>query len=428
MAQVSETIRVVVSGVNPQTKNYSILVDTTTGAMVSPPLAISYTGVAAGTDSITAYMDSHSLASNVAEIAWQATNLSIAVSPITVNVYANGSQTAGYVGFGGAFQGTITSNSLIINEVIQNYPLSPFCAQNNVSSCGGGYKEIPLYILQQQNTGQAFASKTAIPGSGSGSTGNPVVVDMTGYLIVATPGVYTVYMQFANVTQSAFWVGGGASVTYNNGNNTGANPFPANGPNSTFWTANGGSGSSHLACANNVYAGLNGGTRTCYINFPTAGKYPFEAYYNQCNPVQFSGDNNGYWQLTYVAGSGAQYNQEGNRGDTGPTFQPVSITIPPAPGTVGSRQLQLSVASGVATPSSPTTELELQDTTQYLYLTVSGVPYTTIPYIPVLEGVTGGVFLYDTSPANQFDFGEISGVPIIFPPVGGLSPTTAAVV
>src|SRR5271166_408010 len=430
MAQVSETIRVVVSGVNPQTKNYSILVDTTTGHGVGAgnPLAISYTGVAAGTDSITAYMDAHSLTSNVAEIAWQAVNLSIALSPVTMNVYANSSQTPGYVGFGGAFQGTITSNSLVINQVIQNYPLSPFCARNNISSCGGGYKQIPLYTEQQQNTGQAFASNLPIPGSGSGSTGNPVVVDMTGYLIVATPGVYTVYMQFANVSQSAFWVGGGASVTYNNGNNTGSNPFPANGPNSTFWTANGGSGSSHLACANNVNPGLYGGTRTCYINFPTAGKYPFEAYYNQRNPVQFSGDNNGYWQLTYVAGPSTQYNQEGNRGDTGPTFQPVSITNPPPAGTVGSRQLQLSVASGVATPSSPTTELELQGTTQFLYLTVSGVPYTTIPYIPVLEGVAGGVFLYDTSPTNRFDFGEISGAPIIFPPVGGVSPTTAAVV
>src|SRR5208283_376757 len=144
MATVSETIRVVVSGVNGQTKDYSILVDTTTGAMVSPPLTISYTGVAAGTDQITAYMDSHSLQSNIAEIAWQATNLSIAISPVTVNVYANSSQTAGYIGFGGAFQGSLTSNSLVINEVTQNYPLTPFCAQNNVSSCGGGYKEIPL--------------------------------------------------------------------------------------------------------------------------------------------------------------------------------------------------------------------------------------------------------------------------------------------
>src|SRR5208282_6704274 len=145
MAQVSETIRVVVSGVNPQTKNYSILVNTTNGAGVSNPLAISYAGTNAGTDSITAYMDSHSLTSNVAEIAWQAVNQQIAISPVTMNVYANSSQTPGYVGFGGAFQGTITSNSLVINQVIQNYPLSPFCARNNASSCGGGYKQIPLY-------------------------------------------------------------------------------------------------------------------------------------------------------------------------------------------------------------------------------------------------------------------------------------------
>src|SRR5208282_5813321 len=73
-------------------------------------------------------------------------------------------------------------------------------------------------------------------------------------------------------------------------------------------------------------------------------------------------------------------------------------------------------------PSSPTTELELQDTTQYLYLTVSGVPYTTIPYIPVLEGIAGGVFLYDSA-SNRFDFGGE-----IYPPIGGVAVTAAAVV
>src|SRR5580658_5123609 len=103
MATVSETIVVTVSGVNgPLTKDYSILVNTTTGAMVSPPLTISYTGTAAGTDQIVATMPSHSLTSNTAEIAWQATNLSIAISPVTMNVYPNSSQTAGYVGFPGS--------------------------------------------------------------------------------------------------------------------------------------------------------------------------------------------------------------------------------------------------------------------------------------------------------------------------------------
>jgi hypothetical protein len=85
---------------------------------------------------------------------------------------------------------------------------------------------------------------------------------------------------------------------------------------------------------------------------------------------------------------------------------PVAVVAPPAQGAVGSRALQLSVTSGIATPTSFTSELEPQGTTQDLYLTVGhAVPiaYTTIPYIPVLETVAGSVFLYDSG--SVFNFG-----------------------
>jgi hypothetical protein len=425
MATVSETIVVTVSGVNPQTKNYSILVNTASGAMVSPPLAISYTGTNAGIDNIVATMPSHSLTSNTAEIAWQAVNGTIAISPVTATVYANSSQTPGFIGFGGVNQGTFTTNSLVFNEVVAGQPLSGFCARNNVSLCGGGYKAIPMLALQQANTGEIWASNINVPGSGSGSTGNPFIMDLTGYFIVEVPGTYTIVITFANKSTSALWIGSGASLGTTGNTNGGANPFPASGPNTAFWNAQAALGlptGSHLACASNVYPGILGGSVSAYVTFTVAGKYPFEAVYNQYQPIQFSGDTNGYFQVNFVSGQSTIYTNTNGNGPGWPTFLPVSIQATPAQGAVGARQLQLSVQSGVANPSSPTTELETQSTTQALYLTITGVPYTTIPYIPVLEGVTGGVFLYDSA-SPRFDFGGE-----LYPPVGGVPVTAAAVV
>jgi hypothetical protein len=50
----------------------------------------------------------------------------------------------------------------------------------------------------------------------------------------------------------------------------------------------------------------------------------------------------------------------------------------------------------------------------------NGYHFTTLPYIPVLEGVTGGVFLYDNA-LPRFDFGGE-----IYPPTGGVPVTAAA--
>jgi hypothetical protein len=51
----------------------------------------------------------------------------------------------------------------------------------------------------------------------------------------------------------------------------------------------------------------------------------------------------------------------------------------------------------------------------------NGYHFTTLPYIPVLEGVTGGVFLYDNA-LPRFDFGGE-----IYPPVGGAPISVAAI-
>src|SRR5580658_7481062 len=146
MSTATETITVTVTGANPATYTYPVSVNIQTGA--APNLSIVLPGTHAGTDTVTAAMTSHSpvYTSNTADIAWQAVNGSIAVAPFTVNIY-NNSSGPGYTGFG-TLTGTYTgNNALVFNQVLQNTPLNGYCEPNNVSGCGGGYKQIPMDAL-----------------------------------------------------------------------------------------------------------------------------------------------------------------------------------------------------------------------------------------------------------------------------------------
>src|SRR5271154_2391052 len=102
MAIVTETIRVVTTGANAGTQNYSVQVNTATGAGVNP-LSVPIIGTAAGTSTVTAFMDSHSLTSNPAEIAWQATNGPVALTgPFNIITHSNNSNTRGWFAFSNA--------------------------------------------------------------------------------------------------------------------------------------------------------------------------------------------------------------------------------------------------------------------------------------------------------------------------------------
>src|SRR5271157_6607830 len=118
MAIVTETIRVVTTGANAGTQNLTIQVNTATGAGVNP-LSIPIIGTAAGSSAVTAYLDSHSLTSNVADIVWQATNGQIAVTPYTVTAYSGPTNLRGWPGAFGSVLGTTAGvNSLVFNEVV----------------------------------------------------------------------------------------------------------------------------------------------------------------------------------------------------------------------------------------------------------------------------------------------------------------------
>src|SRR5580658_3351790 len=115
MAIVTETITITTTGANAGTQNYSVQVNTTTGAGVNP-LSVPIIGSAAGTSTVTATMPSHAgvPASNQAEITWQATNGQIAITPYTVTAYSNTGLVRGWPTLNGSVLGvTAGANSLV---------------------------------------------------------------------------------------------------------------------------------------------------------------------------------------------------------------------------------------------------------------------------------------------------------------------------
>lgn len=407
MALVTETIRVVTTGANPQTQNFSVQVDTNTGAGVNP-LSIPLLGTNSGSDSVTAFLDSHSLVSNQASIVWQAKNGAIAVTPVTITTYSNNSLIRGYPGLSTAssdqgrtaFPYTTVANSLVFNQVYQNYPINGFNNQPTNIGPGGGYKLNPMVAVQQTNTG-TFASKLTINGTaGNNSNGNfpGFVLDVKANFVVSVPGTYTFYMDYANVASAALWIGGGATFASQSafgGNLTGngAVLFPTTGPTTGYPLA---------IAVTNPTGPANPNTVSSYITFPTAGVYPFEAIYNQFVSTQFSGNHNSYWQITYLSGTQNQNVGAGN-GNAGFQHFPVTQATAPPSGVAPTGALQL-------TPTGGSAGLKVQGQTDTLTLTIQNVPYTSIAYVPILEGTTGSLFVYNNG--TNFNFQTYNGNPV----------------
>jgi hypothetical protein len=413
MAIVTETIRVVVSGANAQTLNFNVQVNTSTGAGLAP-LTIPLTGVNAGVDSVTAYMDSHSLTSNAATIAWQATNGPIAVAPITIDAYASnkvrgwpGSLITGADDFGRTFpylNAAPGANSLVFNQVVQNYPISGFQQQPTNVGLGGGYKLNPMVVVQQTASG-TYSSSLAINGSGDGDGGNAdnggnhpgYVLDCYGSIIVKTAGTYTIYTNVANVASMALWIPG---VTVSsqvggtgNASNSSTGSFPASSPKFNY----------SPLCVVNTNNNAQGLPASAYVTFPKAGIYPFEAIYNQFYEGQFSGDNNSYFQITYLQGTQNQSISSGNSTAMGPQFFSVPLASAPPAGSTPTGDLRLTPVGGSA-------NLVVQGQVTNLTLTVQNVTYSSIPYCPILEGTSGYLNVFNSGPTGTtFAFPTYNG-------------------
>ncbi len=398
MAIVSETVVITVTGVNPQTKTYSVLVDTVTGNGQSNPLSIPIVGVNGGnTDQIVATMPSHAgvAPSNTADIAWQATNGNVAVqNPFTVRAYTCPTNLRGWPGSFGTLLGTTNGvNSLVFNQFVQNYPINGFNNQPTNVGPGGGYKLNPMVAVQQTSGGTYASSLTLVGTTTNNSSGNfpGFILDMLPSLVIATAGWYTFYVNYANVSAFAVYIGGGATFASQsaNGGNGGANPFPATGPT-------GGAGYNLAIVSTNTSAVAHPLIVSTQVYFPNPGIYPIEVIYNQYLSCQFSYDNNSYFQITYQGGQQSPASSSQGPG-YGPQFLPVSLIAAPPTTAAPTGVLRLTPTGGAA-------GLKVQGQTDTLSLNIFGVVYTTVPYIPILEGTSGSLRLFDNG-GTAFNFG-----------------------
>src|SRR5271166_1902392 len=418
MATVQETISVAIGGVNAQTLTYTVPVDTSTG-MGANAVSITYIATHSGTDMVSATMPSHAgvPVSNTVDVVVQPTSGSIALGPVTINTYGNPSAVRGWPG--GLLTGAVGdgsgrvfpyinsapgANSLVWNQVIQNYPISPYCAPNNVSSCGGGYKVLPQVVVNQ-TAGGGFSNTITIAGANAvvdnGSNHPGYLLDGVSNLIVATKGTYTFYINYADVSSYAFYMANGSQPgqTYTISNVSalsGGNawqPYPSTSPLKGY----------KLVIADtNESAIAHPAVDSVYITFNAPGIYPIEVIYNQYYNIQFSGDNNGYFQITYLAGTQSQ--SAGNQGPgIGTQNYPVGLSIAPATGAAPTGDLRI-------TPTGGAPNLVVQGQTVSLMLTVQNITYSSIPYMPILEGTSG--YMTITNSGSNFNFQTYNGSPV----------------
>lgn len=259
-------------------------------------------------------------------------------------------------------------------------------------------------VVQQTATG-TYSSSLQIAGSSDGQGGHAdngsdhsgFVLNVYGKLVVKTPGTYTIYGIVGNEGGIAMWIQSGVTVSSVAGLNNSGGSFPASSPKFGY--------------PNLVIVDTNSSEQSpvpsAYVNFPTAGTYNFECIFNQEDQQQFSGDNNCYFEITYLAGTQVQAGLNGNTTSVGPTFFPVAIAAAPAAGNTPTGALRLTPVGGAA-------NLVTQGQTTNLTLTVQNVVYSSIPYVPLLEGTAGNLTMTN------------SGANFVFPTFNGQAVDTTA--
>ena len=398
MATVSENIIVTVTGANPQTFNTSVLMNTATGTTVSGlPLSIPLTGINSGLDTVVATMPSHSLTSNPAEISWQPTNGPIALAgPVSAFFYphvadrfsnpANGIFTYYYAGtaISPALPVTFAGSVTNINSLLFNDPTVP---GNPPLGYGFDPDVYPMYTAVLNSAG-AIINHVQMPNFGFTGPGPAYCMVATGYFVVAAAGNIT----FNISHDDGMFFAIGPSI---------AGPVGvANYVSGPTINLDSGVATAKLGLAFGGAQKIAGNNTAGYfqneqyvISFSAPGVYPFE--FDYCQYIVY--------ETLCVSTT------HGN-------IPPISLSAPPPTGATPSGQLQLTPTGGVP-------GFEIQGTSDSLHLAISGVTYTAIPYIPVLEGVTGGVSLYDNASLPQFDFGSV-----VYPPVGGVPITAGAAI
>lgn len=387
-----ETITVTITGANPQTKNVQVSVDPNAGTGSG---TVTFAGTNGGFDAAQAKATIAGTAytSNTANVAWQATNGIISmVDNVNLQGFSNPGSGTTWNGLGAA----ITSpqgpyNSVIINQVDNSVPITGLISPDGNS---GEYKLVPPHINLITATGTA-ASPTV--GTSIGYQGSFVTI-LKGEIVVKTAGTQTLYF-LADDTWALYMgpdIATSQQPTRVNGTFTqGSLPATASGLSIPAPLGTGVASWPLLGCRN-TSAAEQQPTDWCYINFPKPGVYPFVMVWVNNN------DSQTYFQSTWLPGlaaqgapGGGQYIPQLNAN----IFLPVALQAFPG-GTSPAGNLQLSIANG---------NFHVTGDSVTLNVSVNGVHYPTKSYIPILEGTSGKIAIYNSVSSNLFTFPTYNG-------------------
>lgn len=341
----TNNIRVVVQGANPQTNTYAVNIPN--GG--SGSFNFTLTGNNVGTDTVQAFLDVKDLSTNQGQVVWQSAPNPISVAttlPVYYQAQSNGNtQIPSGLGSSG-FQSSINASGLMFNAHPQSiFPGDPHSSGNQAN---------PMVNNMVTSSG-GYGGDQAIPQD----NGGPILLAMVGTFIVQQTGQIT----FTSYANQGYVLGcPGASFisganTFNGVTNTPMKNYPA------------------LAGRNGNWPGGNTAVDSFTLNFPAPGVYPFE--------------------IVFASGAGSErsFSLLAN-GSVIPICQLATVPTPPAPG------------SGSFTLVPNNAGVNIQGGSQTFTINFSGITFSSLPYVPVLEGTQGYLYVSNQS-GNGYSFSTL---------------------
>lgn len=384
------TVTVQAGSANPQTKTVQVNVDPTTGSGTG---TVSYVGSNGGADTVkaTATIAGSNLTSNSAFTSFQQTNGPVAIltpqpSGQGLYTYTTANHETFYPITGTVYSG-LQFTTPVINQVYATGSYSlPITGTVTNDGNSGEYKHLPPILNQAKTDGTAQFPGT-INGTSLSSMSNVAgLYVFKGSFVVAAAG----YVTFYSHCDEAWALYLPASVTRYDGTFN-ANTGDGGGGSPSTWD-----GLPLIGTRNTSAAGLQA-TDYVRVRFPAAGIYPFRLWMHN------NGDAQTYEVFTFTNGLGTVPGGFVGGQVFGTVIKPIPVQANPNP-TVPAGNLQLNV-----TQNTP----YIQGQTATLNITVSGIHYSTKPYIPIFEGTTGKVFLYNSASLNQYTFPSFTSEPAV---------------
>jgi len=371
-----ELVTVTITGANgTQSRAIPVNVNPSSG---NGSALFTYTGTTSGADAVTAAatIGGSPVTSNVASVNWVQPNGLISISPITATFYTGGQN---YTGTGALKGGPVTINSLVINQIENNFPMNGW----TLSAHPSPWQFRPFQALQQDTYGN-FTGVITLPGTGYNTDSN-----YQGSMVVAAAGTYTFYFR---ADDSWVFFMAGAQVVATGSSNGGTGTITGITSKLGLPLMSGRMNAGHTIQS----------TDYVVVSFAQPGIYAFEigSGYSGANA-----DGNVYLEVTYAAGN-IPSNLNSTLGqDFGGMLLPASnFSTAPATSTV-------TTPLGI-TPSGGSTNLQILGSAITLTLQIAGATLIASPYLPLLEGHAGQVYISNAA-IGTFNFPPLPGSTVI---------------